>query len=169
MPTLLAFPASGLLVHSILGSINDAVEAVVGGVLVGLLTGSAQFFSLRKFGVTSLWIAGSAFAASLGAFIVIQVWGTGTSTTSLTRNGLVVGLLVGFLQAASQRLNGINIAGWTIASAVSWGVAWLITANVIVDRDEGYAIFGSSGALVATVILGVTAIPILVNRASQEI
>jgi hypothetical protein len=38
--------------------------------------------------------------------------------------------------------------------SLAWGVAWFISANVILDPESGYAVFGSTGALVATVFLG---------------
>lgn len=38
---------------------------------------------------------------------------------------------------------------------VAWALAWFITSKVIVDPESQYQIFGSSGALVATVGLGV--------------
>jgi hypothetical protein len=34
-------------------------------------------------------------------------------------------------------------------------LAWFISANVIVDADASYAIFGSTGALVATALLAI--------------
>jgi len=37
---------------------------------------------------------------------------------------------------------------------VAWGIAWFITSKVIVDPEAQYQIFGSSGALIATVGLG---------------
>ena len=37
---------------------------------------------------------------------------------------------------------------------VAWALAWFITSKVIVDPEAQYQIFGSSGALVATVGLG---------------
>ena len=40
-------------------------------------------------------------------------------------------------------------------TAASWALAWLISAGVLAQQaDEGFVVFGSSGALVATVLTG---------------
>ena len=44
-------------------------------------------------------------------------------------------------------------------SAGGWALAWLTTSAVIVDIDRGYAVFGSSGAAVVTVLTGLDAAP----------
>jgi len=41
---------------------------------------------------------------------------------------------------------------WTVTVGALWALGWTVTANVIVDADRGYVAFGSSGALVVTVI-----------------
>jgi len=38
---------------------------------------------------------------------------------------------------------------------LAWALAWFITSKVIVDPEAQYQIFGSSGALVATLGLGI--------------
>lgn len=37
---------------------------------------------------------------------------------------------------------------------MSWAAGWLVTTNVIVDAENGYVAFGSSGALMATTVTG---------------
>ena len=46
----------------------------------------------------------------------------------------------------------------------SWTLGWIMTSFVIVDLDRGHFVFGSSGAVVATVITGVVLRAILGRR-----
>ena len=39
--------------------------------------------------------------------------------------------------------------------AAAWALGWLVTAEIIVDLHRGYVVFGSSGALTATLLTGV--------------
>jgi hypothetical protein len=56
---------------------------------------------------------------------------------------------------ATLLAKGLRAAiGWTALVSIAWGLGWLTTANVIVDAESGYIIFGSSGALVVTVLTG---------------
>ncbi len=76
--------------------------------------------------------------------------------------GLLAMLLVGSLDdpltgaaggllAASRRV----AVAWTAITAASWSVAWLVSWAVIgINADQGFYVFGSSGAVVATVLTG---------------
>jgi hypothetical protein len=47
------------------------------------------------------------------------------------------------------------VAAWSAVTAVSWATAWFVSWTVIgVNADQGFYVFGSSGAIVATVITG---------------
>jgi hypothetical protein len=50
---------------------------------------------------------------------------------------------------------------WTLVVALAWPLAWTVTWAVGVDVGRGYAVFGSTGALVVTAITGATILPIL--------
>jgi TRAP-type C4-dicarboxylate transport system permease large subunit len=88
-----------------------------------------------------------------------------TTISNLTIWGLITGLIVGFSQAASQRKSNSARFSWSVLVSIAWGGAWFISANVIVDAGSNYAIFGSTGALTATLFLS-----LFINRllAKQE-
>jgi hypothetical protein len=46
------------------------------------------------------------------------------------------------------------VLAWTAVTASAWGVGWWVTSHVIVDAERGYVTFGSSGALLATLLTG---------------
>jgi hypothetical protein len=86
--------------------------------------------------------AGSALAATIG--------GAGTDVSDLILTGAVTGTAVGTAQAAL-----LNSPQWAAVTAATWALAWLISAGVLAQQaDEGFVVFGSSGALVATVLTG---------------
>ena len=39
-------------------------------------------------------------------------------------------------------------------TAVAWSLGWLATWATIVDIERGYVVFGSSGAVIVTVLTG---------------
>jgi hypothetical protein len=49
--------------------------------------------------------------------------------------------------------------------ALAWPLGWMVTWAVGVDVERGYAVFGSTGALVLTAITGATMLLILRGRA----
>ena len=153
IPTFLAFPIGGELVVLTIGPVRSSIEALLSGAIVGLVLGLIQFIALRPLKVSPLWIWATGISAALSNFAVALAFGLDTDSASLALRGLVTGIVVGAAQSFSQRLTARKIIVWSFATGLTWTLAWLITSVVIVDFDYGYAIFGSSGALVATLIL----------------
>ena len=155
VPTLLAFPIGGAIAKITFGGASTTMKSVGGGLIVGLTVGLIQFFALKKYGVSTSWIAATAIATTVAALINSFAFSFKFDSASLTGSGLVAGLLVGVAQALSQSRDIKFALVWTVSTMVAWALAWFITSKVIVDPEAQYQIFGSSGALVATVGLGV--------------
>jgi hypothetical protein len=154
VPTLLAFPIGGAIAKIAFGGASTVGKSVGGGLIVGLTVGLIQFIALNKYGVSTSWIAATAIATTLAALINSYAFSFKFDSASLTGSGLVAGLLVGISQALSQSRDIKFAFVWTVSTMVAWALAWFITSKVIVDPEAQYQIFGSSGALVATVGLG---------------
>jgi hypothetical protein len=156
LPTFLAFPAGGFLAMGAIGSLHDPLSAAAGGLLAGAVIGAAQAFALR----TSIrrWAGATAAAMGAGTALAAAITGAGTELTDLMFTGLVAGATVG---AAQGMLLGRGAArlvapAWAAVTGASWSLAWLVTWTVVgVNADQGFFVFGSSGALVATVLTGV--------------
>ena len=155
VPTLLAFPIGGAIAKIAFGGVSTTMKSVGGGLIVGLTVGLIQFFALKKYGVSTSWIAATAIATTVAALINSYAFSFKFDCASLTGSGLVAGLLVGIAQALSQSRDSKFAVVWTLSTAIAWSLAWFITSKVIVDPEAQYQIFGSSGALVATVGLGI--------------
>jgi hypothetical protein len=153
IPTLFAFPIGGELVSLAIGSIRTPTQALAGGIIVGLLVGVSQFIALRKFGASSSWIWSSMFSLAISNYGFAMAFGLKTDSIHLMIQGAFTGLFIGLAQAFSQRITFGKVIYWALANSATWSLAWLVTSKVIVDIEFGYAIFGSSGALIATSIL----------------
>jgi hypothetical protein len=165
LPTFLAFPAAGLLTISTIGPLRSPVAGLVGGAVAGAVLGGAQWLALRTSAVTRAWWLATIVGAALGTAIGVAVTGAGTSTSDLVVRGLVTGAVLGLVQGAAVRRPPLRIAAWTATTSLAWGIGWLATANVIVDADRGFVVFGSSGALLATILTGL-ALPLLLGRST---
>ena len=148
LPTFLAFPLGGLIAWLVLGSLDGPLTAAAGGLLAGAVIGAAQWLAL---GTTKRWIAYTAGAMAAGSAVAAVVTGAGTELEDLMVAGLITGAAVG---AAQGTILGAT-AAWTAITAASWSLAWLVSWVVIgVNADQGFFVFGSSGALFATLITG---------------
>ncbi len=154
-PTFLAFPLAGVASKLAFGSANSIIRSTGGGLIVGLVVGLIQFYALKKFGISVYWVWATAVAVMLAALVNSLIFSFKFNSESLTGMGLVAGLFVGLAQAFSQSKDLKFVLFWTIATSFAWAIAWFITSKVIVDPEARYHIYGSSGALVTTVLLGV--------------
>ena len=150
LPTFLAFPLGGLLAYETVGSVAGPASAAAAGLLAGAVIGTGQWLALRGEVIDWRWAAYTAAAMAAGSAAAALATGGGTETADLILTGAVAGVTVGAAQAKM-----IGRPDWAIVTAASWALAWLISAGVLAQQaDEGFVVFGSSGALVATVLTG---------------
>jgi hypothetical protein len=150
LPTFLVFPIGGLLAFETVGSVTNAGTAAVAGLLAGAVIGAGQWLALRGHGIDRRWPLVTAAAMAAGSALAAAATGAGTDVSDLILTGAVAGAVVGAAQAAL-----LNRPHWAAITAASWALAWLISAGVLAQQaDEGFVVFGSSGALVATVLTG---------------
>jgi hypothetical protein len=153
-PTFLAFPIGGLLAKLIFGPANSVIKSVGGGLIVGLVVGLIQYLSLKKYGISTSWVVATAVAAACAALINSYAFSFKFDSASLAGSGLVAGLLIGISQSLSQTRDIKFVIVWAISTAIAWSLAWFITSKVIVDPEAQYHVYGSSGALLTTLGLG---------------
>jgi hypothetical protein len=154
LPTFLAFPLAGLLTIETVGSVDGPVTGAVAGLLAGAVVGAGQWLALRAAGIGRGWIAATAAGMAGGTALAAAVTGAGTETADLVLTGLIAGAAVGAAQSALLGRGRVVAAAWTAVTAASWALGWLVTSMIIVDAERGYVVFGSGGAIVATVLTG---------------
>jgi hypothetical protein len=154
LPTFLGFPIGGLIATQVVGSLHDPVSAAAGGLLAGAIIGGAQWLALRSRGMTRRWVGYTAAAMAAGSALGATITGAGTEVADVMLWGLVTGAAVGAAQSTLLARGPRVAAAWTAVTAAGWSLGWLVTSQIIVDVERGHHVFGSSGALVATVLGG---------------
>jgi hypothetical protein len=151
-----SFPIAGIAAQATVGRINDAVAALVGGLVAGAVIGAGQWLVARRLlGDPLAWIA--ATAAAMGAGLLAGAWvvGYGTSVGELAVMGAITGLPVGAVQAFLLRDRLAPCWVWAVAVPLLWAPGWTVTAAAGVGVDSQYAVFGAFGAITFMALSGV--------------
>lgn len=154
LPTFLGFPLGGLLAIQTVGSIHSPLSAAVAGALAGAVIGAAQWLALRSSGIRAWWVAATSAALAVGSVLTNVVTDAGTDGGDLAVGGLIAGAAIGAAQGLLFDRGPRTAAMWTAAVSISWCLGWLTTWAIGVDVERGYAVFGSSGAVVVTLLTG---------------
>ncbi len=117
------------------------------------------------------WAVGTLGAVAVGSVISMLVVASPVTPIAALVTGVITGALLGAVQAVvlrrALRAKLRIVLIWTATVALSWAGAWVVTSLVIVDLDRSHAVFGASGALVATVVTGVVLRILLGDRARR--
>jgi hypothetical protein len=114
--------------------------------------------------MTLLWIVATALGLDLGDGVGAALTGAGTTIDDLLVTGLISGVAVGLPQGALLGRRVRAPGSWPLVVALAWPLGWAVTWAVGVDVGRGYAVFGSTGALVFTAITGAAILLILRGR-----
>ena len=156
------YPLGGLLVMPL--TIDGVGSALAGGVLAGAVLGAVQWVAGRPLGLPRSWVPATAAGMGLGSGLAALLVGTAPELSRLVAFGAVAGAVTGTAQAVTLARRPVLVAGWAAAVAAAWAAGWAVTTSIGVDVEHGYVVFGSSGALVATLLLGL-ALPVLLPAA----
>ena len=151
-----SFPIAGIAAQATVGRINDAVAALIGGLVAGAVIGAGQWLVARRLlGDPLAWIAATAAAMSVGLLAGAWVVGYGTSVGELAVMGAITGLPVGAAQAFLLRNRLARSWVWAVAMPLLWALGWTVTAAAGVGVDSQYAVFGAFGAITVMALSGV--------------
>jgi hypothetical protein len=151
-----SFPLAGIAAEAAAGRINDAVAALVGGLVAGAVIGTGQWLAARRLlGDPLAWIAATAAAMGVGLLAGAWVAGYGTSIGELALMGAITGLPVGAAQAFLLRGRLARSWVWAAAMPPLWALGWTITAAAGVGVDRQYAVFGAFGAITFMALSGI--------------
>ena len=164
MVSFAAYPLGGYAAFLLTGRVDDPGSALAGGLLTGAVLGAAQVWALGQALPRSLaWIiataAGLMGGVSAGAALVDYQ----TDLGSLVVQGAVGGALVGLVQAAvlAPRVGALALV-WPLFLSGTFAIGWAVTTSAGIGVDQQFTIFGSSGALVATLLTA--ALPLVLNN-----
>jgi hypothetical protein len=162
--TFLAFPLGGFVALP-LTPVSNPWQAAIAGLVVGVVVGTAQWWALRR-NVGRNWIAVTTVTMAIGNTLASAVTASSTSLLGVVAAALITGAVVGAGQGILLKRGRLAAAVWAGAVSLSWALGWVISAGVI-DLDRGFAIFGSSGAVVVTITTGLALHVLLRMRPSE--
>jgi len=146
---LVSLPIAGYLADLVVDGVDSVGTALAGGLIVGAIIGSVEWFVLRQ-RVSWLWIPATIAGMAVGLVAGAALVDYGIARGDLALMGAVTGLAVGTMQAlvlARDRIPGA--VWWAVANPPAWALGWVVTSYVISRNiDERFPIFGASGALV---------------------
>ena len=145
----------GAAAQAATGRINDAVSALVGGLVAGAVIGTGQWLVARRLLEAQTWIPATALAMGIGLAIGAWVVGYGTSLGELVLMGAITGIPLGAAQAYLLRDRVANAWVWAAAVPLLWALGWTVSTFTGVDVDQQFAVFGASGAITFMALSGV--------------
>jgi hypothetical protein len=152
----LAFPIAGVLATAVVGRVNDAVSALVGGIVAGAVIGAGQWLVARRLlGDPRAWIPATSVAMGLGLLVGAGVVGYGTTLGELALMGFITGIPLGIAQAYLLRDRLANAWVWAAAMPLLWALGWTVTTAGGIDVDRQFAVFGAYGAITFMALSGV--------------
>ena len=150
-----SFPIAGIAAGLAVGRINDAIAALVGGLIAGAVIGFGQWLAARRLlGDPLAWIAATAAAMGIGLLAGAWAVGYGTSVGELALMGAITGVPVGAVQAFLLRDRVARSWAWAAAMPLLWALGWAVTTAAGIGVDRQYAVFGAFGAITFTALSG---------------
>jgi hypothetical protein len=150
-----SFPVAGIAAQAVAGRVNDAVAALIGGLVAGAVIGTGQWLAARRLlAVPRAWIPATAAAMGIGLLAGAAAVGYGTSIGELALMGAITGLPLGAAQAFLLRGRIGRPWAWAAAMPLLWALGWTITASAGIDVDNQYAVFGAFGAITFMALSG---------------
>ena len=150
---LVSFPIGGIIADLVVDGVDSVGAALAGGLIVGAVIGTAEWFALRQW-VSWFWIPATVAGMAVGLVAGAALVDYGVDRGDLALMGAVNGLGVGVMQAlvlARHRIPGAF--WWAVANPPAWALGWFVSSYVISRNiDERFPIFGASGAIVYGVL-----------------
>jgi hypothetical protein len=157
MLSFAGYPLGGYAALLLTGHVNGPGPALAGGLLTGIILGAVQIWAMGTARPRPLaWILATGVGLMAGVTAGAALVGYKTNLGSLVAQGAVGGVMVGIAQAVvlAPRLGALAF-GWPLFLGSTFAIGWAVTTSAGIDVDQQFTIFGSSGALVATLLTAV--------------
>jgi hypothetical protein len=92
---------------------------------------------------------------ALGLLVGGQLVGYGTSLPELVTVGAVTGAALGPAQSLALPHRARHRWAWAAAMPALWAIGWAVTTSAGIAVTEQFTIFGASGAVTVTAVLGI--------------
>lgn len=171
MVSFAGYPLGGYAAYLLVGAVDGPGPALAGGLLTGAILGAVQAWALGNGAPRPLaWILATALGLMAGVAAGAALVDYRTDLGSLVIQGAVGGAMVGIAQAAVlvPRLGALALV-WPLYLSGVFAVGWAVTTSAGIDVDQQFTIFGSSGALVATLLTVVLPLVLGIRHDNEEI
>ncbi|HSU11456.1 MAG TPA: hypothetical protein VLK57_19820 [Pseudonocardia sp.] len=165
----LAFPVAGVAGIAVVGRVDGAGAALLGGTVAGLVIGAGQALASRRRLDPRRWVP--ATAVGMGAGLLLGAWavGYGTSLAELVVMGALTGLVLGPTQALALPARAEPRWIWAVAMPALWALGWAVTTVGGIAVDEQFTNFGAYGALTFSAVSGLLLHRLLPYRQSPRV
>jgi hypothetical protein len=151
----LSFPVAGVAGMTVAGRVDRPAAALLGGLATGAVLGLGQaLVSSRRLPVLR-WTAATAVGMGAGLLLGAQAVGYGTTLTELAVMGALTGAVLGAAQALVLPHRARRRWVWALAMPALWATGWVITTAAGIAVEEQFTLFGASGAVTVTALLGI--------------
>ncbi|WP_329001008.1 hypothetical protein OHA18_42075 [Kribbella sp. NBC_00709] len=120
----LAFPIAGIAGDLAAGRVDDALAALLGGLVSGLVVGTGQVLVSRRRLDPRRWIPATAIGMGAGLLLGAATVGYGTSLGDLALMGALTGIVLGPAQALALPVRTHQRWAWAVALPILWALGW---------------------------------------------
>ena len=149
--SVFGFPIGGFAAVNLASTNSGPIASIVAGFIAGFIIGVGQWLAARPH-ISLKWPFFTATGLAVGAALGSLAVNSKTDWISLTVFGFISGMFVAISQAFEFNLR--FALQWFVVTLLLWTLAWAITALLLVDTERGYVVFGLSGAIVYTTLIG---------------
>ncbi len=149
-----AFPLSGIAGLAVVGRVDGPAAAAVGGLATGAVLGAGQALAGSGRLPRLRWVAATAVGMGAGLLLGAHAVGYGTTLHELVLMGAVTGAVLGTAQAVVLPTRTRHRWAWAASMPVPWALGWAVTTGAGVAVDDQVTVFGASGAVTVTALLG---------------
>jgi drug/metabolite transporter (DMT)-like permease len=150
----LAFPIGGYTATALVGRVDSAVPALVGGAITGLIIGAGQALASRKRLDPRTWIPATSIGMGLGLLLGASTVSYDTSLKDLALMGALTGVVLGLAQALALPRHARNRWAWAAAMPALWALGWTVTTLAGINVEEQFTVFGAAGAVTFAALSG---------------
>jgi hypothetical protein len=160
----LAFPLAGLAGTAVVGRVDSAVAALIGGAVAGLGIGLGQTLASRGRLDIRRWVPATGIGMGLGLLLGAVVVDYRTSLPDLALMGALTGLVLGPAQALALPHGTRMRWAWAAAIPALWALGWTTTTLGGIAVDRQFTVYGAYGAITFSALSGLLLLVLLPER-----
>ena len=129
--------------------------AALGGLATGAVLGAGQALASSRRLPLRRWVVATALGMGAGLLLGAVAVGFGTSLARLAVMGALTGAVLGGVQALALPPRARHRWLWAATMPVLWALGWAVTTVAGIAVVDQFTVFGASGAVTVTALLGI--------------